>query len=281
MKYSSIRFLHLSFLFFICLQPLDDTPSCIRSGISTSSPPPPWWAVAFSVSERVSHLPTAAFSLSWPAKAGGYRGHGGSDAKGMECLHGSLLPSLHQYLIYLFVYDLSIAADFSHSGFDISSQSALLTTPAYLCYFNQGDIVDGNCAGPRGSVQGGITAAMPAGSWFGALVSGYLSDLFGRKRAIMIGCLFWIIGSAITCASQNIGMLIAGRIINGFCVGIESAQVPVYISEIVPPTKRGRLVGLQQWAITWGILILYYVSYGASFVGGQTPTTYSTAVSFP
>ena len=165
------------------------------------------------------------------------------------------------------------------AGFDISSQSALLTTPAYLCYFNQGDIVDGNCAGPNGSTQGGITAAMPAGSWFGALVSGYLSDLFGRKRAIMIGCLFWIIGSTITCASQNIGMLIAGRIINGFCVGIESAQVPVYISEIVPPTKRGRLVGLQQWAITWGILILYYVSYGASFVGGKTPATYSTAVS--
>jgi MFS family permease len=52
-------------------------------------------------------------------------------------------------------------------------------------------------------------------------------------------------------------MLIVGRIINGLCVGIQSAQVPVYISECVPPTKRGRLVGLQQWAITWGILILY------------------------
>ena len=166
------------------------------------------------------------------------------------------------------------------AGFDISSQSALLTTTAYTCYFNQRNIDDqGNCAGPRGPVQGGITASMPAGSWFGALCSGYLSDLFGRKKAIMIGCLFWIVGSAITCASQNIGMMIAGRIINGFCVGIESAQVPVYISEIVPPTKRGRLVGLQQWAITWGILILYYVSYGASFVGGDTPQTYSTAVS--
>lgn len=46
-------------------------------------------------------------------------------------------------------------------------------------------------------------------------------------------------------------MLIVGRIINGFCVGICSAQVPVYISEIAPPSKRGRLVGAQQWAITW------------------------------
>jgi len=52
-------------------------------------------------------------------------------------------------------------------------------------------------------------------------------------------------------------MLIVGRIINGFSVGICSAQVPVYISEIAPPSKRGRLVGLQQWAITWGIMIMF------------------------
>ena len=63
-------------------------------------------------------------------------------------------------------------------------------------------------------------------------------------------------------------MLIAGRIINGFCVGICSAQVPVYISELAPPSKRGRVVGAQQWAITWGILILFYISYGTSFLQG-------------
>ena len=119
---------------------------------------------------------------------------------------------------------------------------------------------------------------MPAGSWLGALVSGYLSDIFGRKKSIMIGCIIWVIGSTIICASQNIGMLIAGRIINGLAVGIESAQVPVYISELAPPTRRGRLVGLQQWAITWGILILYYISYGASFLGENNATGYSTAV---
>lgn len=66
-----------------------------------------------------------------------------------------------------------------------------------------------------------------------------------------------VIGSILVCASQNIGMLIAGRITNGFCVGICSAQVPVYISELAPPSKRGRLVGAQQWAITWGIMIMF------------------------
>lgn len=109
--------------------------------------------------------------------------------------------------------------------------------------------------GAHFSVQGGITAAMPGGSFVGALVSGYLTDKLGRRKAIQIGCLIWIIGSIISCAAQNIGMLIAGRFINGVSVGICSAQVPVYVSELAPPSKRGRVVGSQQWAITWGILV--------------------------
>lgn len=109
---------------------------------------------------------------------------------------------------------------------------------------------------------------MPGGSWLGALVSGPVSDTFGRKKAIMLGCCIWIVGSIIISASQNIGMLIVGRVINGFCVGICSAQVPVYISELALPSIRGRLVGAQQWAITWGIMIMFYISYGCSFIKG-------------
>lgn len=113
---------------------------------------------------------------------------------------------------------------------------------------------------------------MPGGSWLGALgeqfhvfnapqdltsltASGYVSDILGRKRAIQAGAIIWCIGSIIVCASQNIGMLIAGRVINGLSVGICSAQVPVYLSELAPPSKRGRMVGSQQWAITWGIMV--------------------------
>lgn len=65
------------------------------------------------------------------------------------------------------------------------------------------------------------------------------------------------IGSILCCAAQNIGMLVVGRLICGICVGICSAQVPVYISELSPPSKRGRFVGTQQWAITWGIMIMF------------------------
>jgi MFS family permease len=62
-------------------------------------------------------------------------------------------------------------------------------------------------------------------------------------------------------------MLVVGRVIAGLCVGIASSIVPVYQSEIAPKEIRGRVVALQQWAITWGILIQYFIQYGASFAG--------------
>ncbi|KAF2442641.1 high affinity glucose transporter [Karstenula rhodostoma CBS 690.94] len=157
-------------------------------------------------------------------------------------------------------------------GFDVSSMSAILPTQQYRCSFNQGpfyaDDPEG-CSGPTANVQGGITASMPGGSFFGALLSGWITDRLGRKRAVQIGSVIWCIGSAISCASQNIAMLIVGRFINGIAVGICSAQVPVYVSELAPPSTRGRVVGAQQWAITWGILIMFYISYGCTFLQGE------------
>ena len=78
-------------------------------------------------------------------------------------------------------------------GFDISSQSAILGTWQYKCYFNQGPAwtTHDECSGPTPSVQGGISASMPGGSWVGAVVSGFLSDRFGRNRSIMISCVIW------------------------------------------------------------------------------------------
>lgn len=55
-------------------------------------------------------------------------------------------------------------------------------------------------------------------------------------------------------------------------------MVPVYIAEVSPKHIRGRMISLQQWAITWGILIQYFIQYGASNVdGGPENETQSTA----
>ncbi|KAJ5437747.1 High-affinity glucose transporter [Penicillium daleae] len=155
-------------------------------------------------------------------------------------------------------------------GFDIASMSAILGTQQYKCFFNQtglGD--DGSCGGPTSSTQGGISAAMPGGSFVGALISGIVTDWLGRRWAIQTGSVIWCIGSAIVCSSFSIGQLVAGRFINGLSVGILSAQVPVYVAELAQPSRRGQVVGAQQWAITWGILIMFYISYGSSFLAGN------------
>ncbi|KAK3303122.1 general substrate transporter [Chaetomium strumarium] len=154
-------------------------------------------------------------------------------------------------------------------GFDISSMSGVLGTQAYKRYF-------GN---PVSYSQGGITAAMPAGSLVGSLMSSFLADKYSRKVALQISCVLWIIGSILMCASQNIGMLVVGRVICGLCVGIASSIVPVYQSELAPKEIRGRVVSLQQWAITWGILIQYFIQFGAAegIDGGSKDPNQGTA----
>ncbi|KAG0246835.1 hypothetical protein BGX31_008078 [Mortierella sp. GBA43] len=144
-------------------------------------------------------------------------------------------------------------------GFDISSMSGVVGTERYQDYFHR----------PSSSLQGGIVAAMAAGSFVGALAAGPLGDMISRKRTVMLGASIWIIGSIIQCASVNVGMLIVGRLVNGVAVGLCSMIVPVYQAEIAPKNIRGRVVSLQQWAITWGILIQYFIQYGCSFIDSE------------
>ncbi|KAF9315275.1 hypothetical protein BG003_003187 [Podila horticola] len=139
-------------------------------------------------------------------------------------------------------------------GFDISSMSGVVGTQRYQEFFNF----------PSSSLQGGIVASMAAGSFFGALMAGPFADKFSRKYTIMLAASIWIVGSIIQAASVNVGMLIVGRVVNGVAVGLASMIVPVYQSEIAPKNIRGRIVSLQQWAITWGILIQFFIQYGCS-----------------
>ncbi|KAL2192681.1 sugar transporter-like protein [Corynascus similis CBS 632.67] len=143
-------------------------------------------------------------------------------------------------------------------GFDISSMSAIVVTDQYIDYFNN----------PTGVIQGAIGSALAAGSVLGSAVAGPLSDWLGRRDSIMFACLFWLIGTAVQVSVQNTGQLIAGRVLNGFTVGITSSQVPVYLAEIAKAEKRGSLVIIQQLAIEFGILIMYFIGYGCASIKG-------------
>lgn len=121
---------------------------------------------------------------------------------------------------------------------------------------------------PNSDAQGGIVASMPAGSLFGALACTRLADALGRKKTIQLSGMFWVIGCILQCASVNVAMLVIGRIIAGFSVGMASATVPLYQGEITAPHIRGRMISLQQWSITWGILLQYFVQFGCSYIDG-------------
>lgn len=92
---------------------------------------------------------------------------------------------------------------------------------------------------------------MPAGSLFGALSSSFIADKLSRRTAIQVAAVVWILGSILQAASNGVGLLCFGRAVAGIAIGIASAIVPVYQSEIAPKDIRGRVVSLQQWAITW------------------------------
>jgi len=143
-------------------------------------------------------------------------------------------------------------------GFDISSMSAIIGTTQYNDYYNT----------PSGATQGAIGSALAAGSVIGSLFAGQLSDRFGRRDAIFYSCFFWLIGTTIQVANNGVGMLIAGRLINGITVGVTSSQVPVYLAEIAKKDKRGSIIVIQQLAIEWGIFIMFFIGYGCSFIPG-------------
>ncbi|CZR54042.1 related to high-affinity glucose transporter [Phialocephala subalpina] len=115
---------------------------------------------------------------------------------------------------------------------------------------------------------GAIGSALVAGSVVGSLMAGPISDKWGRRDSIFFACFWWLCGTAVQVSCKNFGQLIAGRILNGVCVGITSSQVPVYLAEIAKHDKRGSIIVIQQLAIEWGIFIMFFTGYGCSFIAG-------------
>jgi SP family xylose:H+ symportor-like MFS transporter len=118
------------------------------------------------------------------------------------------------------------------------------------------------------------------GCIFGGAISGFVSSAYGRKKAlIMAGVLFFLsaLGSGnpeflfFNKGESSMGLLWMFnfyRVIGGVGVGLASAVCPMYIGEIAPAEIRGRLVSLNQFAIIFGMLIVYFVNWGIA--DGQT-----------
>jgi len=99
------------------------------------------------------------------------------------------------------------------------------------------------------------------GTVVGSLLGGWPTDRFGRRATLLwIGVLYVV--SAVGCAvAWSVGSLIVARFIGGLGIGISTVAAPLYISEIAPPAYRGRLAGMFQFNIVFGIVIAFLSNY--------------------
>src|SRR5947199_4046761 len=106
-------------------------------------------------------------------------------------------------------------------------------------------------------VHGVAMASALYGTVVGSLLGGWPSDCFVRKATLLwIGVLF-LLGAVGSALAPDVAVFIAARVIGGLGIGISTVVAPMYISEIAPPKQRGRLAGMFQFNIVFGILIAF------------------------
>lgn len=123
-------------------------------------------------------------------------------------------------------------------------------------------------------VMHGITSSSALiGCVIGGAVSGYFASLLGRRNSLRLAAVLFFLSALgsyypeflfLEYGKANMSLLLAFnlyRIIGGIGVGLASAICPMYIAEIAPSEIRGTLVSCNQFAIIFGMLVVYFVNY--------------------
>ena len=112
-----------------------------------------------------------------------------------------------------------------------------------------------------------VVSSVLLGSLVGAVVGGLLTDRLGRRRLLIAAAVVFALGAVGAALAPGTAWLVAARIVAGAAIGIASFVAPLYISEIAPVAIRGKLVSINQVALTSGIVISYGIDY--AFAGSQ------------
>ncbi|KAI8096978.1 general substrate transporter [Halteromyces radiatus] len=142
-------------------------------------------------------------------------------------------------------------------GFDLGVISGILAMPSFTAYFH--------IAGDPNTVaqmKGNVVSLLQAGCCVGSLLTNLVADPVGRKKAIIIFSVIFILGGLLQTLAHNLDTMMAGRFVAGLGIGATSALVPMYIAEIAPKKLRGRLGTTWQFLIVLGIMVSYFVDYG-------------------
>jgi len=112
-----------------------------------------------------------------------------------------------------------------------------------------------------GMTHGLCMSAALWGTVLGAVFGGLPTERFGRRKTLLwIGCLYFVSAGGSALAGEQYTFMLA-RFIGGVGVGIATVASPLYIAEISPPGLRGRLAGMFQFNIVFGILVAFVSNY--------------------
>lgn len=95
------------------------------------------------------------------------------------------------------------------------------------------------------------------GTVVGSLIGGWPTDRFGRKATLLWIGVLYLVGAIGSAVANGLTPFILARFIGGLGIGISTVAAPLYISEIAPPRLRGRLAGMFQFNIVFGILVAF------------------------
>ena len=141
------------------------------------------------------------------------------------------------------------------------------------------DLTNPAQANAANSLLGFLVSSALIGCIVGGLIGGWVSNRFGRKRGLVMAAVLFLV-SALGAAAPEFPFAPIGhggsgymanfvlyRILGGIGVGLASMLSPMYIAEIAPPKIRGNLVAWNQFAIIFGMLVIYFVNFGISKTG--------------
>jgi len=118
------------------------------------------------------------------------------------------------------------------------------------------------------SFQHGLTVSIALiGTVIGSLLGAIPCDRLGRKKTLYLIAILYLISSLGTSLSSNWYLFLFFRFLGGLGVGASSVTAPIYISEISPAERRGKLVGLFQFNVVFGIVISYLSNYLIGLTG--------------
>lgn len=124
------------------------------------------------------------------------------------------------------------------------------------------------------ATKGWAASSALVGCFIGVAVAGVLSDRFGRRRTLIISAVLFFISAVGSALPRTLTEFVLYRLLGGLGVGAASMTSPMYIAEISPARIRGRMVSINQFAIVFGMLVVYFVNY---FIQGLGDDAWNTA----